>query len=696
MPRNTALFGPTFHGETIVRLGDVRQDPRYGHNPPHLGMPAGHPPVVSYLAAPVVSRTGEVLGGLFFGHPDPDVFGERHERIAAGLASFVAIALDNARLFETAHAAETRYRALFDGAADGLLVIDGAGGLIDANPAAEALFGRDHDELCRLTVRDVVAREPAWVETEFAQLVETGSWQGETDVRRRDGTAVPVEALVTQVDLPGRPVYVAALRDVSERRRTDAALREAEARYRSLVEQVPAVVYIRTPEDTAQYVSPQIEAMFGYTVAEWMEDGSLWRKLVHPDDRERIVALADQRAGTADSVAVEYRLIARDGRIVWIRDEAVGVRDESGQLLYRQGICLDITAAREAEAALATSEERLRVAMNAAQIGIWDWNLQTGELVWSERVKELHGLTDDAFDSTYAVFATTVHPDDLPVVEERVARSLAAGTDYEVEYRVRTAAGPPRWLAATGRVLRDDTGRALRMIGTALDISERKTAEAALREGAETFDGLFDAAAEAIVIHDGTTVAAANRAFADLIGDDAAAIVGRPLADFVAPSHRSETFSQIAAGSEQPYESFVLRRDGATVPVEVLGRSVRFRGRPMRFATLRNIASRKAAEAALAHQAFHDGLTGLPNRAQLETRLAALLAASDGARHARPGRIVPRPRPLQDRQRRPRSRRRRRPARRRRPTVTRRAAPGRPVRPLRRRRVRRAPAGGER
>lgn len=100
MPRATALFGPTFRGEGIIRLGDVKQDPRYGQNDPHRGMPRGHLPVRSYLAVPVVSRSGEVLGGLFFGHPEPDRFTENEERLVAGVAAQAAIAIDNARLFD--------------------------------------------------------------------------------------------------------------------------------------------------------------------------------------------------------------------------------------------------------------------------------------------------------------------------------------------------------------------------------------------------------------------------------------------------------------------------------------------------------------------------------------------------------------------------------------------------------------------
>ena len=105
MPRNTAIFGPTFAGSGVVRLNDVTQDPRYGHNPPYHGMPAGHLPVRSYLAVPVLSRTGKVHGGLFLGHPDPGVFVERHERLAVGVAGWAALAMDNGNLYGEAQRA---------------------------------------------------------------------------------------------------------------------------------------------------------------------------------------------------------------------------------------------------------------------------------------------------------------------------------------------------------------------------------------------------------------------------------------------------------------------------------------------------------------------------------------------------------------------------------------------------------------
>lgn len=111
MPRNTEVFAPTFRGEAIVRLDDVTKDPRYGKNAPHYGMPKGHLPVRSYLAVPVVSPSGEVLGGMFFGHSTPGVFSEEHEHLAGGIAAWTALAIENARLYTSAERARVAAEA---------------------------------------------------------------------------------------------------------------------------------------------------------------------------------------------------------------------------------------------------------------------------------------------------------------------------------------------------------------------------------------------------------------------------------------------------------------------------------------------------------------------------------------------------------------------------------------------------------
>jgi PAS domain S-box-containing protein len=113
-PRATALFGPSFRGQGTIRSSDISHDPRYGQSAPHFGLPAGHPAVRSYLAVPVIARSGEVLGSMFFGHPEPAVFTERAERIVAGIAAQTAVAIDNTRLYEAAQQAAEERKVLLE------------------------------------------------------------------------------------------------------------------------------------------------------------------------------------------------------------------------------------------------------------------------------------------------------------------------------------------------------------------------------------------------------------------------------------------------------------------------------------------------------------------------------------------------------------------------------------------------------
>lgn len=217
MPRITAIFNPTFVGEGIIRLADVTKDPRYGQNAPYFGMPTGHPPVRSYLAAPVISRTGAVLGGLFFGHVEPGIFTERAERTIAGIAAQAAIAMDNANLIRAAQEAEIRFRSLFERVPDAIFVADADGRYLDANPAATALVGYTREELLQQTVMDISVDDEAAAER-YEQMRQTGTWRGEHELRHKNGTVVPTEAQATAVALPTGNVYISVVRDISERR----------------------------------------------------------------------------------------------------------------------------------------------------------------------------------------------------------------------------------------------------------------------------------------------------------------------------------------------------------------------------------------------------------------------------------------------------------------------------------------------
>jgi diguanylate cyclase (GGDEF)-like protein/PAS domain S-box-containing protein len=182
---------------------------------------------------------------------------------------------------------------------------------------------------------------------------EIRTYQMEKRYMHKEGHVVWALLSVSMVhDEEGDPLYfVSQIQDISERKRAEQKIRDAEQRYRTLVEQIPAVTYIDPVDDpeTSLYTSPQIEQMLGYTPAEWQTQ-KLWPKRLHPDDRERVLA-ADERfeAGGEEPFSEEYRLLAKDGSVVWVREEAVLVRDEAGEPLYWQGVFYDLTERKALE-----------------------------------------------------------------------------------------------------------------------------------------------------------------------------------------------------------------------------------------------------------------------------------------------------------------------------------------------------------
>ncbi len=270
-------------------------------------------------------------------------------------------------------------------------------------------------------------------------------------------------------------------RDVTERKRAEEALREAERRWRNLAEALPNLVWTDLPDGQCDYLSAQWETYTGIPEEELL--GLTWlERVIHPDDRERTLACWTKAVADEGMYDLEYRIRRHDGIYRWFKTRGVPIRDALGRIVKWFGTCTDIEDQKQAQAALRENQERLRIALAASDTGTFRWNPQTGEFFgFDDNLKRLFGFAPEDQVRLTENFVDRVHPDDRTRLAAAVDRSRR-GADFEMEYRVILPDGSVRWLYDRAKMVRDDAGRPAYLVGACTDITKRKQVEEALKD----------------------------------------------------------------------------------------------------------------------------------------------------------------------------------------------------------------------
>jgi PAS domain S-box-containing protein len=305
-----------------------------------------------------------------------------------------------------------------------------------------------------------------------------------------DGRVVWVRDEATLVrEADGSPRYwQGVLFDITPAKEAEEQLRQAEERYRLLVEEMPVVSYLdeldRTSGDwTTRYISPQVERIFGYPPDEWLGDPWRWRSLIHPDDAERAAEADERHYTTGEPLDIELRLFDDAGRERWVRDQAVIMRDEHGAPRFSQGIIQDVTERKLAEMKLLDAEQRYRGIVEHVPAAIYLDRPGTSETAYiSPQIHAIAGVTPDEWVADPELWLSLVVPEDREAVSTSYTQALATATPWQAEYRIRTPDGRTVWLHDETTVLLDDDGAPVFVQGVLFDITEQKLAEQALRE----------------------------------------------------------------------------------------------------------------------------------------------------------------------------------------------------------------------
>ena len=261
-----------------------------------------------------------------------------------------------------------------------------------------------------------------------------------------------------------------------------AQLADLEARYRGLIDALPAVIYIDGAgnDDPMVDVSPGIEQLLGVTREDYLHEGSDWADYVHPDDYDRMVAASEFSVANNTEFHEEFRAVHADGRIVWVREDAVLIRDESGSPVYWLGIMFDITQQVEAKRDLHHAQSTYGALVEQIPAIVYqDKTDESWSTVYvSPQITTLLGVLPEEWTGDESkLWSEMLHPDDRDRAIEEVDRGIESGEPYSVEYRMVARDGRVKWFQDTAVMLRDADGNPAYTHGVMLDITERREAE---------------------------------------------------------------------------------------------------------------------------------------------------------------------------------------------------------------------------
>ena len=440
-----------------------------------------------------------------------------HARIAIeAIAGQVGDAVSRAQAAEAEQQARINFQTLFDSVQDYVFVLDLAGCILDVNAIVLDGLGYSKDELVGQSVLKVHPPDRhAEAAAIIADMVAGTTGSCPVPLMTKDGTAVPVETIVTPGSWDGREVFFGVSRDITERKRAEDALRQSEERYRLLADHTDDVVSLNGANGERLYVSPSIERLTGWTPTEALTVD--WRTLIHTDD---LPAVEQARAANlrGERTTVEYRLRCKNGEFIWLELKATPLRGPTVEVQNTLCASRDVTERRRAETAL-LRERRLFI---GGPTVVFRWVAAEGwpvEYV-SPNVEGVFGYRTEDFVSGRVPFASVIHPEDLERVAEEVAEHTRAGVpSFEQEYRIVRPDDQIRWLLDFTVVVRDEEGAVTHYEGYVFDVTDRKSAEASLRDSERRYRTMVHQSPLSIVIYepDGTPQAA-NPAFCKLWG----------------------------------------------------------------------------------------------------------------------------------------------------------------------------------
>ncbi len=506
------------------------------------------------------------------------------------------------------HRDSEEYQDLFENAIEGIFQSTMDGCFLKVNPAMAHIFGYESPDDMVKSVTDISKHIHVDDNTRnqfIEKLIKNGYVKGfEARNYRKDRSIVWTQTNARAVrDEKGNILYFEGfLTDITARKEAEFALRDSEERYRALVERLPGVVFLDTPDnpDHTFYISPRIKDLLGYSQEEWISYIS-WSDLIHPEDRDRVLDESKRTDETGEVFRQEYRLRRKDGQYIWIREETSLVKDERGAPLFWQGFFLDITHQKQAESAIRQSEEQFKRLFQANPIASCIATVKEGRfLAANDAYWRLSGFMPDEFLGHTSVELGFVSKKGR---KELVARLLKAKSLRNESGKIMTKSGEFRNTLEFYDLINFNGQECI--LSMLHDITDQVQAQDALRENEEKYRQLFEAESDAIFLieNESGRILEANEAATALYGYSKDELLSKHNFDLSAEPEDTRSVTQNTPVDIEQVISIPLRfhrkKDGTVFPVEITGRFFMWHERPVHIAAIRDIRERRRVEEAL-------------------------------------------------------------------------------------------------
>jgi PAS domain S-box-containing protein len=471
------------------------------------------------------------------------------------------------------------YGFIFDYAAEGIFQSTPQGHFLRVNQAMAKIYGYDSPQDMVDSVADIslqIQVSPKMRDEFQKALREQGAIEGfESQNKRKDGAVIWTSTNAKAMyDSQGNILYYFGfVQDITAIKQAEHALGETETRYQTLVEQLPAAVYIDAPTDNLNsgiYISPQIKTISGYSPSEWTQTRGFWPSIIHPEDLERFTKENTRTNETGEPFDVEYRIIHKNGSPVWVRDVATLTRDVDGSPMYWHGILIDITEQKHFHDSLRLSEDRFRKVFEASPIAICITNLESGEFMdVNESYLRLSGCRREE------IIGHTAVEMGFTSMEERAAwieQFLTAGESiHRLEAKFKTATGEIRKTLDFYETI--EVGGRKAILAMFYDTTAQSKVAEALRESEEQYRMLIEQASDGIIITDvNGKLLEVNPFGCALLGytrDELLKVNFFEIMEHDKLSDKPITLLDMQIGDARTIECHLIRKDGSSLPVEI-------------------------------------------------------------------------------------------------------------------------------